>query len=263
MPFVDVARLTLRQNRRGSIGWIAGLAAITTLYVSSYQSVAATKAAVIANYPESLRRALNLQDFTSPAGYLNSTVYGIPLLLLTTVFVISSATRAVAGDEESGALDLLLSHPISRTSLVVGRMLSMVTVLLGLGIVVFAVVLILSGPAHLSIGAQQLAAATLTWVMLGCALGALSLFVSAVLGRRAATLAVSAGVALFGYLADSFIPLVAHLGWVRDVSPYDWFIGGDPLRNGLQLGRCGLLLVLTTTATILAAVALNRRDLRV
>ncbi|MEP6462543.1 MAG: ABC transporter permease [Frankiaceae bacterium] len=263
MSVADVARLSLRQNRRGSLGWMLGLAAITLLYTSSYRSIAGAKAAAVDSYPASLKQALNLQDFTSPAGYLNSTAFGIPLLMLTTVFVISAATHAVAGDEESGALDLLLAYPVSRRSLVLGRMMSLVVVLIGLDAVVFLVVLVLRAPTGLAIGVSDLLAATGTWVLFACCLASIALLISAAVGRRSATLGISAGVALFAYLADSFIPLIKHLGWVREISPYYWFMAGDPLKNGLQAGYCALLLATTLAATALAVGALNRRDLRV
>ncbi len=92
MPVNAVARMTLRQGRRGAVGWLAGFAGLTLLYISSYKSVAQPKSAAINDYPESLKKALNLQDLTSPVGYLNSTAFGIPLLLITTVLVITMAT---------------------------------------------------------------------------------------------------------------------------------------------------------------------------
>ena len=36
----------------------------------------------------------------------------LPLLLL--VYAIGAGSRAIAGEEESGTLDLLLAHPLSR-----------------------------------------------------------------------------------------------------------------------------------------------------
>lgn len=263
MSVLEVARLTLRQNRRGSIGWVVGIAGITLLYGSSYTSVAGAKAAAIDNYSDSLKRALNLQDFGSASGYLNATVFGIPLLVLTTLFAVSWASREIAGEEESGVLDLLMAHPITRTGLVLGRFAAMAVVLVGMGVVMFAVVLVLREPTGLSIGAAEVAAATFTWFLFGACLGAVSLFVSALVGRRGATLAISAGLAVSAYLAASFLPLVDHLGWIRDLSPYYWFIGGDPLKNGLQVGFDLLLGGVVIAATCLAAAVFNRRDLHV
>lgn len=263
MSVLEPMRMTLRQSRRGTLGWIVGTAAVTLLYTASYKSISGAKAAAISSYPAALKKALDLQDLTAPAGYLNSTVFGIPLLVLTVVFVITTATRAVAADEESGALDLLLSYPTSRASLVVARMTALATVLVVLGLVLFTVVLALRGPTGLSIGVGNLAATALTWVLLGCCLGSVALLISAAVGRRSSTIAISAGVSLVAYLADSFVPLIKHLGWMRHLSPFDWFLGGDPLTNGLQGGHCALLLVTTLVATAFAVFALNRRDLNV
>ena len=263
MTSTAVARLTLRQSRRGIVGWLLGMAAITALYAASYRSVAGVKGAAINGYPDALKRALNLRDLTSPAGYLGSTVFGIPFILLVTSYVITAATRAVAGDEETGALDLVLAYPVSRVTLVLARMGVISGVVTGMGATVLAVVLVVRGPLGPHIGTIHLVAATVTGVLLGWCLGALALLISAAVGRRSEAVALSAGVALFAYLAASFLPLIKHLGWLRDVSPYGWFTNGDPLSNGLQLGDCALLVAVAVLATAMAVVALERRDLRV
>lgn len=263
MTILEVARQTLWQGRRGILGWLAGIAAITLLYASSYHSVSGAKAAALNHYPASLKQALNLQDLSSPAGYLNSTVFGIPLLLLTTVLAISTAARAVAGDEDSGALDLWLSYPVSRSQLVLGRLLSMVATLALLASVLFLEVTALRRPASLRVDIGDLAASCLTWLLFASCLAALALLASASLGRRSTTLAVTSALALVAYLCDSFLPLVTGLGWTRSVSPYYWFLGGNPLENGLQARHCGLLLAVTAIAALLAARRLDSRDVRV
>jgi ABC-2 type transport system permease protein len=263
MTVLEVARQTLWQSRRSIVGWMVGIAAITLLYASSYHSVSGAKADAINRYPASLKQALNLQDLTSPSGYLNSTVFGIPLLLLTSVFAISTAARAVAGDEDSGALDLWLSYPVSRAQLILGRLLSMVTTLAMLACVLFLEVTALRTPTSLRVDTGDLAATCLTWLLFAGCLAALALLASATIGRRSPTLAVTSALALLAYLCASFLPLITALGWTRSVSPYYWFLGGDPLANGLQLGHCGLLLGVAAVAAVLAVMRLNGRDLRV
>jgi hypothetical protein len=41
--------MTLRQSRRGTLGWIVGIAAVTLLYAASYKSVSGAKAAAISS----------------------------------------------------------------------------------------------------------------------------------------------------------------------------------------------------------------------
>jgi ABC-2 type transport system permease protein len=262
MPVANaVAQMTLRQSRRGAIGWLAGFAGLTLLYISSYKSVAQAKSSAINDYPESLKKALNLEDLTSPVGYLNSTAFGIPLLLLTTVLVITMGTRALAADEESGAMELILSYPLSRANLVLGRMAAMVSMLVGVAVVLTVVTLAMARPVGLSIGVAYVLAATFTWLLFACCLGSLALLASAAFGRRSTTTAVAGGAAVFAYLAASFLPLVDGLSWVRHFSPYNWFIAGNPLGNGLNAGYLLLLLGTTVVATYLAALVLDRRDI--
>jgi ABC-2 type transport system permease protein len=258
-----VIALTVRQSRRALLGWLLGITAMTALYAASYKSIAGAKAAAISGYPDALKRALNLSDLASAPGYLASTVFGIPLMLLLSIYVIGSATRAIAGDEETGALDLLLSYPLSRRVLVMARMATISGIVSVMGVVVFTAVAAVRTPAGLGIGIANVAATTVTWVLLGWCLAGIALLISASSGRRSATLGLSAAVALFAYLADSFLPLIDHLNWIRNISPYYWFTGGNPLQNGLQIVHCTLLIVTALVATALAVVAFDRRDLRV
>jgi ABC-2 type transport system permease protein len=74
---------------------------------------------------------------------------------------------------------------------------------------------------------------------------------------------VSAAVAVVAYLASGVFPQVEGLAWTRDVSPWHWYVGGDPLANGVQAG--GALLLLGATVVLVAAGtwAFNRRDVAV
>ena len=261
MRVVEAARIRLRQGRRGAAAWTGGLAAITTVYVASYPSIAASKAAVVAGYPVALKRALNLGDLSTPVGYLNATAFGIPLMLLSTVYVINAGTAAIAGEEDSKALEVLLAYPMSRTALVLSRMLAIVTVLTGFGGSIFLIIVVLRRPVQLPVSVGGLAAATITWLLLGTCLAGVAVMISAANGRRAATAGLCATAALLGYLAGSFLPLIPHLRWIRHLSPYAWFTTGDPLINGLQLGNCLLLVTVAVLSTALAVAALNYRDL--
>ena len=73
-------------------------------------------------------------------------------------------------------------------------------------------------------------------------------------------MAVTVGAAVLAYLAASFLLLVDHLGWIRHLSPYDWFTAGTPLGNRPNAGYIALLLATTVVAIYPAARVLDRRD---
>jgi hypothetical protein len=67
------------------------------------------------------------------------------------------------------------------------------------------------------------------------ALGALAFAVGAATGRKGLALGISAGVAVFAYLASGFFPQVEGLEWglewTREVSLWHWYLGGEPPRT--------------------------------
>jgi ABC-2 type transport system ATP-binding protein len=68
-----------------------------------------------AELPEYLSALMGTMDYASAEGYLNSTFFTLIGSLLMVIFSLTIGARAVAGDEESGMLDVLLAHPVSRT----------------------------------------------------------------------------------------------------------------------------------------------------
>jgi len=52
-------------------------------------------------------------------------------------------------------------------------------------------------------------------------------------------------VAVLAYLANGVFPQVQGLVWTREASPWRWYLGGEPLKHGLQAGDSLLLLVVT------------------
>jgi ABC-2 type transport system permease protein len=218
----------------------------------------------LSSYPEGLLEAMNYTDLTSAAGYVGSSVYGLLAALLVAVFAIASGARAVAGDEEAGTLDLLLAYPVSRVRAALQRFAALAAALVLIGAALWLTMLAISAPADLAgITPGEFAAATLQLVLFGACLGAVAFAVGAATGRRAPALAAGAGVAVLAYLASGALPQVEGLSWTRNVSPWHWFLGGDPLVNGLQVGDSLLLLAVAAALVAYGTWAFGRRDVAV
>jgi ABC-2 type transport system permease protein len=255
----------LRDGRRGLFGWaltIGGIAALYTMFFPSVSNPA--MAAALKNYPDAMKKALNMEDLTSPQGYLGSYVFGLLVPILLAVFGIIMGSRAVAGDEESGTLDVVLAHPVGRPRLLLDRFAALVTQVVAICVAVYVLLLAISGPAKISaVGPGYLAAATFQLALFGTCVAALTLAVGAATGRRAAAIAAGTAVAVLGYFANNLAPQVHGLEWVRYLSPFFYFSGNKPLVNGVDLGHAG---VLAAVAVLLVAAGLalfRRRDLAV
>jgi ABC-2 type transport system permease protein len=261
----DVFTKTLWDARRSLLGWALAIAAVAAMYAAFWPTVNTPEMQqALRNYPEGVLEAFNYDDLTSPAGYLASSVYGLLIPLLVAVFAIAYGTRAVAGDEEAGTLDLLLAHPVGRTRLALERFAALAAALALAGVVLWLAMLAIAGPAQLEgVTAAEFAAATTQLVLFGACLGALAFAIGTATGRKTLALGASAGVAVLAYLANGVFPQLQGLEWTREVSPWHWYLGGEPLKNGLQTGDALLLLAVTLVLVAAGVWRFNRRDVAV
>ncbi|NLG59086.1 MAG: ABC transporter permease [Gammaproteobacteria bacterium] len=121
------------------------------------------------------------------------TIFLVPLIALLLSF------DAIVGEQERGTLMLLLSYPVARWQVVVGKVLGQVCILaiatlLGYGVAAGALAL------ESEIGApawNAFAAMVLTSIMLGAAFVAMGVLASAIVRERATAAGLAVGVWLF------------------------------------------------------------------
>jgi ABC-2 type transport system permease protein len=251
---------TLWDQRRSLGWWSLGLVAVVAVYVLPYRQYLAS-GVVNNNTDNALYEALGYD--ASPPGYLQGTVFALLGPLLVLMMAVSTGTRAVAGDEEAGTLDLLLAHPVSRTRLVLERFAALAAAVAWLGLVIWAATVAAVAAADLGVGAGRIAAATAGLVLLALDFGSVALAAGALSGRRGLTLGVAAALAAAAYLAWTLGPQLQVLAGIDRWSPFSWYLGGDPLRRGLDYGHLALLAAVSLVMGGLALWSLNRRDITV
>ena len=111
---------SLRDLRRSFTGWSLGLAGYVALIVAVYPTIRDNRDLnkLVESYPEALKAFIAFggqADFTSAAGYLGSELFAFMIPALFLVASVGNGAGAIAGEEERGTLDLLLSFPRSRT----------------------------------------------------------------------------------------------------------------------------------------------------
>ena len=261
---LPVLRWALIQQRRSLIGWALAMAAVTAIYVSFWPAMGSGEElqALIDGLPEGLVSALGYDGLGSAAGYLESTVFGLlgPMLLL--VFVIGWAARTIAGLEEDGALELESTAPIARRRVLLERASALAVSVVGLCLVAGAVSTALVVALDMDVTIAGILAATLGMALLVLAHGAVGLAVGAATGRRVFALGAGAGLAVAGYMANAIGAMLDDGDWLRALSPFHWYLGGEPLISGVGIGYLGLVAV-TVVALVVAVWAYERRDLGV
>ena len=258
----EPATKALYDARRSLLGWTLAVTVVGALYTAFWPTMESPQMrAALEAYPQEVLAAFNYTDLTSAVGYLNGAVYGLLVPLLVAIFAIGFGARAVAGDEEDGRLELILAQPVSRTRLALSRYAALLVALVGIVTLLGLALLALRGPVGLDgVSAGGLGAVSVRLGLFGAFFGALAFAAGAATGRRGTALGVGAAVAVAGYVANAVLPQVAALRWAQELSPFHWYLGDDPLANGLG-GSGGWLLGGGAVALVALGVwAFRRRD---
>ena len=203
----------------------------------------------------------SMGDASTLVGFLHIELFSMILPALMVTFAAGMASGFTAAEESRGTIDVLLSYPVSRRRLVLEKTLAVV-----LGCVVSAVVVWVFAMAGAAASASvlpggKLAAALVMMVLIGLDFGAIALAISAFTGNRGTAIGVAVALMVVMYLVDALANIVDSLGMVRPLSLFRYYMGGDPLRNGLDLANTGVLAAVAVVFMAISLIAFDRRDL--
>ncbi len=111
---------TLLDQRVGLTWWTVGLLVYTVFIMAVWPVIDGNEEFqdLADSYPDSIQAMMGGSDafaaFTTPAGFLNAYLFSIILPFLLVGLAVSMGAGLLAGEEESGLLDLLLSNPVTR-----------------------------------------------------------------------------------------------------------------------------------------------------
>ena len=254
----------VRDQRRGMIGWGVGVAAVVLMYAAFYPSIkesAADLQAYMENLPDAIRSIVAGEDYTSAVGYLESEFFNTMGALIVLIFAIGAGARSIAGEEESGTLDLLLSTPVRRRQVLATKAIAIVGAAVALAVIA-AVSITLFGPVFdLSVPLADVMAACVMLALLGLSFGGIAFAVGAAAGRRSLANGVAGGLAVVTFIVHAIGPSVDWLGPYRPFSPFRWYQEPGLLAGGLHLRNVLVLTGIAAVSYIVAHVTFERRDL--
>lgn len=249
---------TLWDNRRVLTVWVIATSLTAMMYAGFYPQVSRYS---VPRMPPAMR-GFNLADVSSASGYLQGPVFGLLLPLLATFYGAATGSRLISADEETGYLDLLLACPLGRTRLVWDRFAALAVGAAAMAVMVLAAMLSIRNAAGLaSISVIQFTAQCVSLALLAIAFGAVAIALSGAFGwGRARVFGTTAGLGVLTYALHGFAFQISAK-WLRYVAIYHYYIGGEPLKNGFQLGHIGILIAITAVLIAIGTWALNHRDL--
>jgi len=263
---ITALRYTLRSFRGQILGWGLGVAALGLLIVPFYGVLMAKQAdfmQMIEGYPPEFLAFFggDAAALATPEGFLG--MYGFSMLpVIVGIFAVIAGSGLLASDEESGRLDLIVAHPVSRAGLFWGRTLAFLAASLAISIVGWLGFSVLLEGSGLGFTWGQMARPFLPLVAQTLVYGALALLLSMLLPARRLAAAGAGLVLVVSYFLTSLAGLNEKLASVARFLPYDYYQGGEALR-GLEWGPFLGLLAASAVLALLGWWRFERRDIRV
>ena len=261
-----VTERALRDRGRGLTGWALGIAAYVALMTSFYPSVHGSEfQRAIANYPKELKAffgGAQSFDFSTGAGYLNVELFSLVVPALLVIVAIGYGASTLAGEQEAGTLDLLLSCPLTRRRVVCEKAVGLVSTIFVLSLVTAIAILLTGAFVGLGVSADRVLIACMGTALIATLCGLVGMLAGALTMSRAA--AIGAATVLFAasYLVVGLAGLVSWLRPLRVISPLYHATGTQPLRHGLPMANYLILLGLCALAFVATMIVFEHRNLR-
>ncbi|WP_309569691.1 ABC transporter permease subunit [Deinococcus sp.] len=251
---------TMQDSRRSLLWWAIGIALYTVMVLAFFPLLKGNTALadLMQTLPESLR-ALAGDNLGTPAGYVGGKLLStIPVLL--TLYAALQGSALIAGQEERGWLEFPLSQPLPRGALLLGRTVALLTMLLALGLTLFASIWLAGQVFAAPLPAGRLAGTVALHVLGAWLFGALTLALGAATGRPGLAVGVGAGLGTGLVVVQSLASQVQVLSDLAWLNPWKYALSDLPLERGANAWPAVICLLLGAALVALAAPAFGNRD---
>jgi ABC-2 type transport system permease protein len=257
---------TLRDLRGQIWGWGLGAGSLALMVAALYPAFKdqmGMYVELLKGYPAALSAFFG--DFTNIAtwsGWLNIEFFSwVPPILA--VFAVVVGTGLIAGEEDRGTLDLLLSQPIRRWRVLVEKFAGFVAAT----VLICALIALCLWLSSMVVGETQslgrLLLATVDIIPITLCSGGLALMASVLFRQRRMATTLAVVVVIGSWFLESLGKVVNVLKPYRPLALFHYYNGGSVLSRGENWGNAGVLVGLTMVFVLVALLAFQRRDLAV
>jgi ABC-2 type transport system permease protein len=206
--------------------------------------------------------AFGLQNLTSLEGLLAGEFYTLMWSVFFGLYLAYTAAGSIRGDIDAGRMDVLLSTPVSRTTVLVETFLSLLVPILVASVVTPAAIYVGTLFIDASIAVEELVMVHALSIPYLLCCGAIGLVLSVLLDDTDTAQNAALGV-LFGlYLFQSFIPITDY-GWLANIAPMNYFDANEILLDGTyDLTSAAILLAATVALVAVSQFRFTRMDIQ-
>ena len=258
-------RYTYMGLRSQILGWGLGLALYGLMIVPMYDALSSQQnqlQQMMASYPPEFLAFFggDASSMLTPAGFLGMYAFSM-MPVIVGIFAVMVGSGLIINDEERGRLDLIMAHPVGRSSFFFGRFLGIlgasVSIML-LGWLGFSVLL---GGSGMGFSWSQMAVPFLSLLAQTLVYTTLALVLSMLLPSRNLAAMVAGVFMVTSYFVSSLASLNERLEALSKFMPYHYF---QTVLSFKELNLAWLFALLGASAmmVIVAWLRFVHRDIR-
>jgi ABC-2 type transport system permease protein len=250
-------------RRNAIIGWSLGLCFFPLVYIAIYPSVA-DQMAGFADLEIYQALGMSLGTFGDWVG----SILIVFMPLIAAIYGIINGTDTLAGEEEDGRLEMVVTLPLPRWQIVTAKAIAFVISSLIMFLVVSVVSLLVFQSIESQIETEMLGVDLFTAVMsawpLVFAVGMLSLFLAAFCANRRFASMIAAAILVIRYFGSNLANSTTALEPFEPLFLFTYLdASGTAVMEGQQAGDLGVLLGVGLVSFALAIFFFQRRNLTV
>jgi len=249
----------LRNQVTSILVWGLALGLLNVLTVLVFPAFKDTINSELAHIPPSARALFGAQETGSTIrSWLALNTFNLLAPLALSFYPILIGARAIAGREESGSMDLLLSNPLPRRLLIAATLLTMGISLLAILVIFGLLTWLPTLPINVHLTVASTAAAVLNLWPLCMVFGAGALLCSALVRRSTQAIVIPGAVLFAMYVINALASASRSLRFLQRLSLFFYY--DTAIERGIPWTAFIVISLLALGLGILAALAFNRRD---
>lgn len=255
----------LWQRRWSTIFWslsIVAFIAINLVFYPTFRDQASEMEAAFEDLPEAAVQLMGgSTDFFSPIGFMNSQIFFIMLPMLLGILAISLGSKLLANEEQNHTIESLLARPISRSKLLLSRIIVGIIILLIATVASLLSTLLIADIVDIDVSAQNMTIATLGCFLLALSFGSIAFLLSALGKARALSIGIASAIAIGGYLISSLALTVTWLDIPSKFMPFEYYESELILNGTYNWSNMVILSTVSVVCGIISWLVFRRRDI--
>ncbi|ARS90658.1 ABC transporter permease subunit [Natrarchaeobaculum aegyptiacum] len=262
MSATAILRLESRKRVRGSVALVVALGLLAAMYFSIFPSFEDEVDDVMEAFPEYFFDIFGIEALHTIEGFIAAEIYSFFWIVLVGIYFAYIGAGLIATDIDERRMDLTLSYPISRESVILQKVAALWVPLVVLNVAVPAVVYVGALAIGESFDPVALAMVHLLSIPYLLVCGAIGLLLSVVAPRVRTARAAAIVLVFVLWLIDGVSRLDDDYEWIGVVTPSRYYDETAILvREEYAYGDAGVLLIVFLVLLAVAVLTFSRRDL--